>query len=92
VLTGDLDQDTAPVLGVEIEHLREAEPVEVVVDVTALERIDESGAVALAELWIRLRKDGIGCRVRGLHPVFIENPLDLLLFVRNGGSGGLDPA
>ena len=59
---------------------------DVLLDLTGLRRIDESGAVALAQLWARLRSSGVVCRVRGLHPTFADSPLELLLFIRSSGA------
>ena len=85
--------DAVSVVAVETEHeqLLRADFDEVVIDVAGLTHIDESGAVALAQLWARLRNDGVFCRVRGLHPVFADSPLDLLLFVRASGPWALGP-
>lgn len=56
-----------------------------VIDVSGVAGVDESGAVALVQLWARLRNDGVFCRIRGLHPLFADSPIELLLFVRGGG-------
>ncbi len=85
VLTGALHAGSEVALAAGYEQLVRAGLDEVVIDVAALDRVDESGAVALAELWARLRNDGIGCRIHGLHPVFADSPLEFLLFVRNAG-------
>jgi anti-anti-sigma regulatory factor len=85
-LAGDLDADTSVALASSFEQLVGSGFDEVVLDVSELRHLDESGAVALAELWAELRSDGIICRVRGLPPVFDDSPFELLLHVRN-----LDP-
>jgi anti-anti-sigma regulatory factor len=78
--------DTASSVAVESQHdqLVEAGFEDVVIDLTGLRRVDESGAVALAQLWARLRQSGVVCRVQGLHPVFADSPLELLLYLRSG--------
>ena len=84
-MAGTLDATSAVAVETEHEQLVRAGFDEVVLDVTGLERIDESGAVALAQLWARLRHDGMFCRVRGLHPLFADSPLELLLHIRSSG-------
>ena len=84
-LAGALDADSAVALGAEYDQLVRAGVDEVVIDVGLLHSIDGAGGVALAELWARLRDDGVFCRVRGLHPVFGDNPLELLLYLRDAG-------
>jgi len=83
-LAGALDRWSVAAVAGECDELLGADLREVVIDVTSVRRIDESGAVALAELWARLRSQGVGCRVRGLHPAFGDSPLELLLSVRQG--------
>jgi ABC-type transporter Mla MlaB component len=83
-VAGTLDRDSAVALDAEFEQLERSGCDDVVIDVSGLVQIDESGGVALAELWARMRTCGISCRIRGLHPVFGESPLELLLFLRNG--------
>lgn len=85
-LAGELDQWSVAALEAGHDQLLGAGLVDVVIDVTAVRRIDESGAVALAELWARLRSDGVCCSVRGLHPAFGDSPLELLLSVRGTGT------
>jgi anti-anti-sigma regulatory factor len=84
-MAGTLDVTSAVAVETEHEQLVRAGFDEVILDVTDLARVDESGAVALAQLWARLRNNGVFCRVRGLHPVFADSPLELLLFIRNSG-------
>ena len=84
-MAGTLDGTTAVAVETEHEQLVRAGFDEVILDVADLTRIDESGAVALAQLWAQLRNNGVFCRVRGLHPVFDDSPLELLLFVRGSG-------
>jgi anti-anti-sigma regulatory factor len=86
LLAGDLDAETSVALASSFEQLVGSGFDEVVLDVSDLCHLDESGAVALAELWAELRNDGIICRVRGLPPVFADSPFELLIHVRN-----LDP-
>ena len=71
---------------VAFEALHRTRTRAVVLDVTRVRRVDESGAVALAQLWARLRNDGVFCRVRGLHPVLADSPIELLLFIRSTGA------
>lgn len=82
---GALDRDSAGVLGTQFEQLVRSGCDAVVVDVSGLRYIDESGGVALAEFWSRVRGRGISCRVHGLHPVFGESPLEFLLALRDVG-------
>lgn len=86
VATGTLDASSSVVVDSQHDQLVCAGFDDVVLDLTGLRRIDESGAVALAELWARLRNSGVVCRVLGLHPVFAESPLELLLFIRSSGA------
>lgn len=84
-MAGTLDATSAVAVETEHEQLVRAGFDEVILDVTDLAHVDESGAVALAQLWARLRNNGVFCRVRGLHPVFADSPLELLLFIRSSG-------
>ena len=88
-LAGSLDEDSSIALETEFDQMVRAGFDEVVLDVTSVSHLDESGAVALAELWARLRDSGVFCRVRGLHPVFADSPLELLLYVRTAGTEAL---
>lgn len=88
-VSGDLDATSAVAVETAYEQLLRAGFDEVVLDVTELRHIDESGAVAFARLWAELRNNGVFCRVRGLHPVFADNPLELLLLIRTSGSFAL---
>ncbi len=88
-LAGALDADSVIALETEFDQLVRAGFDEVVLDTGGLAAVDESGAVTLAELWARLRNNGVFCRVRGLHPMFADNPLELLLFVRSAGPEAL---
>lgn len=88
-LAGALDADSVIALETEFDQLVRAGFDEVVLDTGGLAAVDESGAVTLAELWARLRNNGVFCRVRGLHPMFADNPLELLLFVRSAGPDAL---
>jgi anti-anti-sigma regulatory factor len=87
-LTASGTLDAASSVAVESQHdqLVEAGFDDVVLDLTGLRCLDESGAVALAQLWARLRQSGVVCRVQGLHPVFADSPLELLLYLRSGGT------
>jgi len=87
--SGTLDAESSVAVDSQHDQLVRAGFDEVVLDVTGLRRIDESGAVALAQLWARLRTSGVVCRVRGLHPVFADSPLELLLFIRSSGAQAL---
>jgi anti-anti-sigma factor len=84
-MAGTLDVTSVVAVETEHEQLLRAGFDEVILDVTDLALIDESGAVALAQLWARLRNNGVFCRVRGLHPMFADSPLELLLLVRTSG-------
>jgi anti-anti-sigma regulatory factor len=88
LLAGDLDADTSVALGTAFDQLVGSGFDEVVLDVSAVRQFDESGAVALAELWARLRNDGISCRVRGLPPMCADSPLELLVHIRRAGPFG----
>jgi anti-anti-sigma regulatory factor len=83
LLEGDLDVDTSVAFESAFEQLVKSGFDEVVLDVNKVRHLDESGAVALAELWAELRNDGVICRVRGLPPVFADSPVELLIYVRN---------
>jgi anti-anti-sigma regulatory factor len=89
--TTDVPVVASPTQEVDSQHdqLVSAGFDELVLDVTGLRRIDESGAVALVQLWACLRTSGVACRVRGLHPVFADSPLELLLFIRSSGAQAL---
>jgi anti-anti-sigma factor len=84
--SGTLDASSAVAVECQHDQLVDAGFDDVVLDLTGLRRIDESGAVALAQLWARLRNSGVACRVRGLHPAFADSPLELLLFIRSSGA------
>ena len=90
-LAGRLDGESAVALTTAHDQLERAGADAVAIDLTALRYVDRSGAVALAELWARLRSIGVACRVQGLHPVFGESPLDLLLFLRESGPRAVAP-
>jgi len=90
-MAGALDHESACVLDSQFKQLVRGGCDAVVVDVGRLRHIDESGGVALAELWAHLRQVGICCRIHGLHPVFGESPLELLLFIRDGGPAAGTP-
>ncbi len=83
LLEGDLDLDTSVALESTFDQLIGSEFDEVVLDVSKLRHLDESGAVALAELWAELRNDGVICRVRGLPAAFADSPVELLIYVRS---------
>ncbi len=83
LLEGDLDVDTSVAFESTFDQLIGSGCDEVVLDLNELRHLDESGAVALAELWAELRNDGIICRVRGLPPGFADSPVELLICVRN---------
>lgn len=91
-VTGALDRESAGVLETQLEQLVRGGCDDVVVDVRRLRHIDESGGVALAEFWAQLRHRGISCRIHGLHPVFGESPLELLLFIRESGTRAVTPS
>jgi len=86
IAAGTLDASSSVAVDSQHDQLVRAGFDDVVLDLTGLRHMDESGAVALAELWARLRRSGVVCRVRGLHPVFADSPLELLLFIRSGGA------
>lgn len=86
-LVGVLDRSSAVVLVTQFDQFIRAGIDEVVLDLAGLQAVDESGAVALAELWARLRNHGVFCRARGLQRPFEDSPLELLLFVRAAGAG-----
>ena len=86
IATGTLDASSSVAVDSQHDQLVCAGFDDVVLDLTGLRRIDESGAVALAQLWARLRSSGVVCRVLGLHPVFADSPLELLLFIRSSGA------
>jgi len=88
-VAGALDAHSSIALETELDQLVRAGFEEVILGVEGVDTMDESGAVALAELWAQLRNNGVFCRVRGLHPAFGDSPLELLLFVRNAGPDGL---
>ena len=77
---------STPAVDTQYEQLLGAGFDEVVLDVRGLRRVDESGAVALTQLWAKLRNCGVFCRIRGLAPSFAESPVELLLFIRESGA------
>jgi ABC-type transporter Mla MlaB component len=87
LLEGDLDVDTSVAFESTFDQLIGSGCDEVVLDLNELRHLDESGAVALAELWAELRNDGIICRVRGLPPGFADSPVELLIYVRSVDPG-----
>jgi len=90
-LAGALDRESAVALDAQLAQLDHSGFDVVVIDLSGLSSIDESGGVALAELWAELRTAGIDCLVRGLHPCFGTSPLDLLLALRSVRSHGPAP-
>jgi anti-anti-sigma regulatory factor len=86
IAAGTLDASSSVAVDSQHDQLVRSGFDDVVLDLTGLRRIDESGAVALAQLWARLRRSGVVCRVRGLHPSFADSPLELLLFIRSSGT------
>ena len=86
-VAGSLDASSSVAVDIQHDQLVRAGFHHVLLDVSGIRRIDESGAVALAQLWARLRSTGVSCEVRGLHPVFGGSPLELLLHVRDTGRG-----
>lgn len=85
-MIGTLDESSTPAVDTQYDQLLGAGFDEVVLDVRGLRRVDESGAVALTQLWARLRNCGVFCRIRGLAPSFAESPVELLLFIRESGT------
>jgi len=88
-MSGPLNARSSAAVDARHDELVRAGFDDVVLDCTDLQGIDESGAVALAQLWARLRSSGVMCRVRGLHPVLGDSPLELLLVVRSSGAQAL---
>ena len=86
VAAGTLDASSSVAVDSQHDQLVSAGFDDVLLDLTGLRRIDESGAVALAQLWARLRRSGVVCRIRGLHPSFADSPLELLHFIRSSGA------
>jgi anti-anti-sigma factor len=78
-IAGSLDAASAVAVDTQYDQLIGTGCAEIVLDVTGVTSVDASGAVALAQLWAHLRAFGVFCRVRGLHPAFADNPLELLL-------------
>ena len=89
IASGTLDASSSVAVDSQLDQLVRAGYDDVVLDLTGLRHVDESGAVALAQLWARLRMSGVICRVRGLHPAFADSPLELLLRVRSSGAQAL---
>jgi anti-anti-sigma regulatory factor len=85
-MIGTLDESSTPAVDTQYDQLVGAGFDEVVLDVRGLRRVDESGAVALAQLWARLRNCGVFCRIRGLAPSFADSPIELLLSIRGSGT------
>jgi anti-anti-sigma regulatory factor len=85
-MIGTLDEASTPAVDTQYDQLVGAGFDEVVLDVRGLRRVDESGAVALTQLWARLRNCGVFCRIRGLAPSFADSPIELLLFIRESGT------
>ena len=85
-MVGSLDALSTPAVDTQYDQLLGAGFDEVVLDVTGIRQVDESGAVALAQLWARLRNCGVFCRIRGMAPKFAENPVELLLHIRGSGT------
>ena len=88
-MSGTLDATSSVAGDDQHDQLLRAGFDDVVLDCAALRSIDESGGVALAQLWARLRSSGVICRVRGLHPMHADSPLELLLFLRSSGAQAL---
>ena len=65
---GTLDEWSIPAVDTQYDQLLGAGYHEVVLDVTGVHQVDESGVIALTHLWARLRKSGVFCRIRGLAP------------------------
>ena len=89
-MIGTLDEWSTPAVDTQYDQLIGAGYHEVVLDVSGIRQVDESGAVALSHLWARLRNCGVFCRIRGLAPRFADNPIELLLFLRRPGSHAVD--
>ena len=84
-IAGALDAASTAAIDTQYDQLVGAGFGEVVLELSGLERLDESGAVAIAQLWSHLRKHGVGCSISGLAPKFLGSPIELLLFVRSCG-------
>jgi anti-anti-sigma regulatory factor len=85
-MIGTLDGWSAPALDTQYDQLLGAGFAEVFLDMRGVSEMDESGAVALTRLWARLRNCGVFCRLRGLAAEYTDNPVDLLLSIRAGGT------
>lgn len=90
-MAGTLDASSTAAVDTQYDQLLGAGFDEVVLDVSGVQRVDESGAAALAQLWSHLRSCGVFCRVRGLAPFFADSPIELLLFIQRRGAGRISP-
>ena len=86
VMLGTLDGWSSPAVDTQYDQLLGGDFAEVVLDLGGIGTIDESGAVALTQLWAKLRNSGVFCLIRGLSPEFVDNPVDLLLSIRASGT------
>ena len=63
-MVGTLDEWSTPAIETQYEQLLCAGYNEVVFDVSGALEVDESGAIALTQLWAKLRNCGVSCRIR----------------------------
>jgi len=85
-LSGTLDGWSAAAVDTQYDQLLGAGFTEVILDMTGVDEIDESGAVALTGLWARLSVSGVFCRIRGVAATCSENPVEFLLSLRASGT------
>jgi len=85
-MIGTLDEWSIPAVDTQYDQLLGAGYNVVVLDISGVHQVDESGAIALSHLWARLRKCGVLCRIRGLAPRLADDPMELLLLMRRSGS------
>lgn len=91
VLTGELDRFTTARAALTIEHARERQPGEVVLDMSAVDFVDSHGIRLLADVHRRLTADG--CRIAVVPPAplvrhaFVEIGFGWLVRDREHDSG-----
>jgi ABC-type transporter Mla MlaB component len=91
-MAGTLDASSTAAVDTQYDQLLGAGFDEVVLDVSGVQRVDESGAAALAQLWSHLRNCGVFGRVNGLALLFADSPIELLLFIRRRGTDRISPS
>lgn len=82
-LVGSLNRSSAVAVASQFDQLIRAGFEEVVLELSGIREFEYSGAVALVELWSRLRIHGVRCRVHGLTSVSCGSPFRFHGLVRD---------